>query len=126
LPPLGKPFEIAYRIYFQSHDPLDPGSGRAIATRMGVGDRPEWKRIVVDFEGDKIKALSSSTPVKAVITLGQDGQLMQQTVLRNAVTRGWRLSFQVKPATGKPLELRAFLQNGKDVISETWSYQLEP
>jgi glucans biosynthesis protein len=126
LPPLGKPFEIAYRIHFQSHDPLDPGSGRAIATRMGVGDRPEWKRIVVDFEGDKIKALSSSTPVKAVITLGQDGQLMQQTVLRNAVTRGWRLSFQVKPANGKPLELRAFLQNGKDVISETWSYQLEP
>jgi glucans biosynthesis protein len=50
---------------------------------------------------------------------------VQQNVARNAVTGGWRLAFQVKPVKGKPLEIRAYLQNGKDVLSETWSYQLE-
>ena len=30
-----------------------------------------------------------------------------------------------KPVKGKPLEIRAYLQNGKDTLSETWSYQLE-
>jgi glucan biosynthesis protein len=32
----------------------------------------------------------------------------------------------VKPPKGQPLELRAYLRNEKDILSETWSYQLEP
>ena len=83
------------------------------------------QRIVIDFEGQKIRALSGSAPVKAVITLGPEGQLMQHSVFRNPVTGGWRLSFQIKRPKGKPLELRAFLQNGGDTLTETWSYQLE-
>ena len=125
-PAAGQPLEITYRISFQSNDPSNGAVGRATAMRIGSGDREEWKRIVVDYEGEKLAALSESAPVKAVITLGQDGQLVQQTVFRNAVTRGWRLSFQIKPPKGKPLELRAYLQNGKNTITETWSYQLEP
>lgn len=126
LPPVGQPFEWSYRIYFQSNDPLDPASGRVTAMRVGNGDREDWKRFVVDFEGGEIRSLPDSAAVKAVIGVGQDGQLVQQNVVRNSVTRGWRLAFQVKPAKGKPLELRAYLQNGKDILTETWSYQLEP
>jgi glucans biosynthesis protein len=126
LPPIGQPFEIAYRIHFQSNDPIYANSARVTAMRIGNGDREDWKRIVVDFEGEKLKALADSAPVKAVISLGPDGQLVQQSVFRNAVTQGWRLSFQIKPPKGKPLELRAFLQNANNTLSETWSYQLEP
>jgi periplasmic glucans biosynthesis protein len=61
-----------------------------------------------------------------VIGVGQGGQLVQQSVVRNPVTGGWRLAFQIKRARGKPLELRAYLQNGQDILTETWSYQLEP
>jgi periplasmic glucans biosynthesis protein len=125
LPAVGQPFEIAYRMTFQNPDPLPAYAGRAAATRMGLGDKEELTRIVVDFEGPKIKALPESAPIKAVIALGAEGQLVQQAVFRNAVTGGWRLSFQVKRPKGKPLELRAFLQNGKDILTETWSYQLE-
>jgi periplasmic glucans biosynthesis protein len=126
LPPVGQPFEVAYRLTFQSGDPLEPASGRATATRTGVGDRDEWKRFVVDFEGQKFRALGDSAPVKAIISTGTDGQLVQHSLFRNPVTGGWRLSFQVKQPKGKPLELRAFLQQGKAVLTETWSYQLEP
>jgi glucans biosynthesis protein len=69
---------------------------------------------------------TTAAPVKAVIGVGPEAQLVQQTVVRNAVTGGWRLAFQIKRARGKPLELRAYLQNGKDILTETWCYQLEP
>ena len=125
LPPMGQPLDIAYRIHFQTSEPMDSLPGRATATRLGAGDRQEWKRIVVDFEGQKIKSLPDSAPVKAVITLSTEGQLVQQSLFRNPVTGGWRLSFQVRRPKGKPLEMRAFLQNGKDILTETWSYQLD-
>jgi len=96
-----------------------------VATRFGNGDKEDWQRIVIDFEGGKIKSLPDSAGVKAVIAGGQEGQLVQQSVVRNAVTGGWRVAFQIKRARGKPLDLRAYLQNGKDVLTETWTYQLE-
>jgi periplasmic glucans biosynthesis protein len=125
VPPVGQPFDVAYRMSFQTPEPLPANSGRATATRIGIGDKEELKRIVIDFEGQKLKSLPESAPVKAVVTLGPEGQLVQQAVFRNAVTGGWRLSFQVKRPKGKPLELRAFLQNDKNTLTETWSYQFE-
>lgn len=125
LPPPGQPLDLAYRISFQSTEPIGSAAGRATATRIGVGDKEEWKRIVVDFEGPKMRSLPESAPVKAVISVGPEGQLVQQTVFRNAVTGGWRMSFQVTRPKGKPIELRAYLQNGNETLTEIWSYQLD-
>lgn len=88
VPPVGQPFDIAYAIHFQTHEPLGAAAGRATATRIGAGDKEELKRIVIDFEAPKISALPESTPVKPVISLGPEGQLVQQSVFRNAVTGG--------------------------------------
>ncbi|HTM09066.1 MAG TPA: glucan biosynthesis protein G [Verrucomicrobiae bacterium] len=126
LPPVGKPIDLGYTIYFQSAEPM-ASQGRVIATRVGAGDKDDAKRLVVDFEGAKLKALPAGAPVKAVISVGPDGQLVNQTAFKNSVTGGWRISFQVKTPKEKPLELRAFLQeNNQQTLTETWSYQLEP
>ena len=61
-----------------------------------------------------------------MITVGQDGQLVQQNAFKNPVTGGWRLAFQVRLPKGKSLELRAFLQHHADTLTETWSYLLQP
>jgi periplasmic glucans biosynthesis protein len=64
-----------------------------------------------------------------VVTVGTrdgEGELIEQQVIPNQVTGGWRLVFQVRPSGGSPLELRAFLRRGEDVLTETWSYLLEP
>jgi periplasmic glucans biosynthesis protein len=126
LPEVGQPIEVAYRIHFQSDDPIGASSGRAIATRVGTGDAEGTKRVVVDFDGGALKRLPAGAPVTAVITVGGDGRPVQQSVFKNAVTGGWRLAFQVKPPKDKPLELRAFLQNDTDTLTETWSYLLPP
>ena len=127
LPPVGQPIDLAYNIYFQTPEAIDPTQGRTVATRIAAGDKDDAKRFILDFEGPKLKGLPANAPVKAVITLGPDGQLLQQSTLKNPVTGGWRVAFQVKAPKEKPLELRAYLQhNNKDTLTETWSYQLEP
>ena len=124
---MGKPIDLAYTIYYQTAEPMDSGHGRAVATRLGAGDKDDARRLVVDFEGAKLKALPANAPVKAVINVGSDGQLVNQTAFKNSVTGGWRVAFQVKAPKEKPLELRAYLQqNNKEMLTETWSYQLEP
>lgn len=125
-PAPGQPLELSYQIRFDSREPTDASGARAVATRLGNGDKEDWQRIVVDFEGGKLRALPDSAAVKAVIGVGAEAQLVQQSVVRNSVTGGWRLAFQIKRARGKPLELRAYLQNGKTILTETWCYQLEP
>ena len=62
----------------------------------------------------------------ATITVAKPGELIQQNVFKNLVTGGWRVAFQLKPPKDKPVELRAFLQHGPDVITETWSYLFAP
>jgi glucans biosynthesis protein len=124
LPAVGQPIEIAYRIHAQSDDPVPAAWGRAAATRVGHGDKAGARRIVVDFESDKLRALGAVAGMKAVVTVGPDGELVQQNVFKNAVTGGWRLAFQVKTQKAKPVELRAFLQHDGEALTETWSYLL--
>jgi glucans biosynthesis protein len=131
LPPVGQPIEISYRIHFQSDDPIDVASGRVTATWVGIGDKDDLRRFVLDFEGGKLKSLPTDATVKPVISIGPDGQLVQQNSSKNPVTGGWRVAFQVKAPKDKPLQLRAFLQyekdpTTKDALTETWSYMLQP
>src|SRR5262245_1783003 len=126
LPPAGQPIEFAYQIRFQSDDPVTGQAGRVTATRIGVGDAENTRRLVVDFDGVRLNTLPADAPVKAMISASDDTQIVQQSVFKNAVTGGWRLAFQVKTPKDKPLELRAFLQSDKDTLTETWTYQLSP
>jgi glucans biosynthesis protein len=101
------------------------------ATRIGIGDKEDLRRFVLDFEGGKLKNLPVNAPVKPVISVEPDGELVQQNSSKNPVTGGWRVAFQVKTPKDKPLQLRAFLQYEKnpatkEALSETWNYELQP
>lgn len=131
LPAVGQPIDLAYRIHFQSEEAIDSASGRVTATRIGIGDKEDLRRFVLDFEGGKLKNLPVNAPVKPVISVEPDGELVQQNSSKNPVTGGWRVAFQVKTPKDKPLQLRAFLQYEKnpatkEALSETWNYELQP
>jgi glucans biosynthesis protein len=85
---------------------------------------------VVDFTGKELNKVPADAVLRAVITIGSntDGStgLLEQQVLKNPVTGGWRLVFQVRPEDEGPLELRAFLQQKDKALTETWSYAVEP
>ena len=74
-----------------------------------------------------MKAVPAETVLRAVLTVGpKDGEIVDQHVVKNPQTGGWRLTFQVRPKTDQPVELRAFLQKGDEALTETWSYLLHP
>jgi glucans biosynthesis protein len=120
----GESLTLAYDLTFYSDDPARPPGGRAVATRRDRGsvETPrDGYRYVVDFEGAALAALGADTPPDAEVTAGNGARLYDQHVTKNPVTGGWRVAFQVKPRDESPVELRAYLKHGGDVLTETWS-----
>jgi glucans biosynthesis protein len=128
-PPPGEAAEYAYELTWYGEDPRWPPAGRAVATRRDRGTHEDAWRFVVDFEGPGLASLPADAVLQGVVSVGTregEGELIEQQVIPNRVTGGWRLVFQVRPSRGSPLELRAFLRRGEDVLTETWSSLLEP
>jgi glucans biosynthesis protein len=129
LPEPGKMSAWSYTIYWYNDDlNLSPG-GRVVATRRDRGTVDGAYRFVIDFAGKKIEALPADTVLRGVVTIasGEDSaQLLDQQVVKNPVTNGWRLTLQIKPLRGDPVELRAFLDQGGTALTETWSDVIVP
>ncbi len=129
LPKPGTPFAAAYTMYWYGDDPTRPPAGQIIATRRDRGPKGETQRFIIDFDGKKLRAIPADQVLRGVVTIasGPDSaDLVDQHVVKNTVTGGWRLTFQVKPKGNRPVELRAFLDHGGDTLTETWSYALVP
>jgi glucans biosynthesis protein len=100
-----------------------------LSTRRDEGTFENAQRFVIDFIGKELAKTSADTVLRAQVTVGvgdQKGELLEQQVQKNPVTGGWRLTFQVRRDEDEPLELRAFLQKDEDVLTETWSYVVQP
>jgi len=116
--------------------PRPPG-GRVVATRTARTKVEGARKFVIDFAGAPLDSLPPDAPVEGVVTVGSGGKSTEQQVYKNRFTGGWRLVFQIlsgealstgnnRPKTKDPVELRAFLKLGDDVLTETWSYAYEP
>jgi glucans biosynthesis protein len=128
-PKPGTAYAFAYMINWYGDDPTRPPGGRVVATRHDRGTVEGAHRLVVDFNGKQLEALPADTVLRGAVTIasGPDSaELLDQTVVKNPVTGGWRLTFQVRPKGREPIELRAFLDKGGDTLTETWSYVIQP
>jgi glucans biosynthesis protein len=129
LPEPGKMSAWSYTIYWYSDDPNVSPGGRVVATRRDRGTVDGAYRFVIDFAGKKIESLPADTVLRGVVTIasGEDSaQLLDQQVVKNPVTNGWRLTLQIKPLRSDPVELRAFLDQGGTALTETWSDVIVP
>ena len=120
-----KPLDFAYRMTWYGDDAAHPPAGRVIASRRDRGTFEDGYRFVIDFQGRQLETLSAETVLQGVVTVGE-GELLEQQVVKNPVNAQWRLTFQVRPRGGNPVEMRAFLKKGEEALTETWSYVLEP
>ncbi len=127
LPKPGEPLSYAYTLSWYGDDPKRPPAGRVVATRQDYGKVPNVRRFVLDFAGGKLASIPASEVLRGVVTVlnGEEAAtILDQHVVKNEVTGGWRLSFEIQPLTRDTLELRAFLDKGGDTLTETWSYAL--
>ena len=130
LPAPGQPLDLAYRMKWQGqvqqHPPgawaVQSRSGRSFAT-LAAGE----EQVIVDFSGPSLAALPADAPVKAVVTGTANVDVVSTNVYRNEATGDWRLALRFKQRQpGLPVELRAFLQHGNDILSETWTHVIPP
>jgi glucans biosynthesis protein len=130
LPAAGQPLDLAYRMRWQGtaqqHPPgawtVQSRSGRSFATLdAGV------EQVIVDFTGPSLAALPADAQVKAVVTAVANADIVSTNVYRNDATGDWRLALRFKQRKAdSPVELRAFLQHGNDILSETWTHVIPP
>src|SRR5439155_557168 len=110
-------------------DAPGPPGERAVATRRDGGTVKDAQRFVIDFAGKKLAAIPADRVLHGVVTVAggvEAGELLEEHVVKNPFSGGWRLTFQVRPKKREPLELRAFLEQGGDTLTETWSYVILP
>ena len=128
-PKPGTPVAFAYTLSWYGEDAKRPPGGRVVATRRDFGTVEDAHRFVVDFEGGKLAKLPADTVLRGVVSVagGNDSaELIEQQVVKNPVTGGWRLTFQVRPKHSGPVDVRAFLDSGGETLTETWSYVILP
>ena len=138
-PPIGEPLSLAYQMswHYGSETSRPPG-GRVISTRAGKNKmenakHPDARIFVIDFAGGQLNSLAEEESLEGVVSIGSGARVVEQQLLKNPFTGGWRLAIHVlmddEKETGKrrePVELRAFLKHEEDVLTETWSYVYEP
>ncbi|WP_417903621.1 glucan biosynthesis protein G [Caldimonas brevitalea] len=130
LPAAGQPLELAYQIRWQGTDQQRPPGAWVTQTRTGRGFHSLQKdehQFIVDFTGPSLAQLPEDAPVKAVVTAGPNGRIVERNAYRNDATGAWRLALRVHQLQrAQPLELRAYLQHGNDILTETWSNIIPP
>ena len=136
LPETGKPLDIKYRLHFtRDEDQLhSPNIAYVQQTRRSAGDVKQSNLIrqpdgtiayIVDFIGPNLKELDENAPVASQVSIGDNGEIVENNVRYNPVTHGWRLTLRLRVKDAKqPTEMRAALVNGETTLTETWSNQL--
>ena len=123
-----QPWEAEYRILWQKETEAYPPLAWVEQTRRGhgYGKTPENSvGLVVDFEGPIFKKLPPETKLEGIVSGDSNIEILRRLTVRNDVTGGWRMTLLVRRLdAGKPGELRAYLRNGNNTVSETWSYIL--
>jgi glucans biosynthesis protein len=104
-----------------------------VATRLGRGGQagranPKDKRkFVVEFKGGPLEDLPKGTIPEPVLWASRGEFSNQRTeAVPNGVQGHWRTMFDLTISGAEPIDLRCYLRNGEQVLSETWLYQYHP
>jgi len=121
LPDPGKPLEFGYRMHWTMDEAAlhSPDSAWVSQTLKSTGDVKQSNLIrqpdgsvayLVDFEGPSLAALPPDADVRSQVSVGDNAELVENSVRYNPETKGWRLTLRLKiKDPGKSTEMRAAL-----------------
>jgi glucans biosynthesis protein len=95
---------------------------------LATGRKPDNAiGFILDFVGPSLAKLPEDAVVDGNVAVDANAELLDKQVYRNPATGGWRVLLRLRRVDDKkPVEMRAYLTSGKEVLSETWSYILPP
>nr|WP_218176979.1 glucan biosynthesis protein [Pseudomonas gingeri] len=117
----GQPMNFAYRLHWTTDEAAlhSPDSAWVKQTLKSTGDVKQSNLIrqpdgsvayLIDFEGPSLKALPEDAPVRSQVSVGDNAELVENSLRYNPETQGWRLTLRLKVKDpGKATELRANL-----------------
>jgi glucans biosynthesis protein len=121
LPEPGQPLDVAYRMHWTMDEAAihAPDSAWVKQTLRSTGDVKQSNLIrqpdgsvayLVDFEGPSLTALPPETDVRSQVSVGDNAELVENSVRYNPETKGWRLTLRMKiKDPSKATEMRAAL-----------------
>jgi len=125
-----QPFKFGYTLCWQMGEPdAKLSENRVVATRVGIDVADtSCRQFIIDFKGPKLDALTADNPPKVISNCSTNAVLVNSQVLPCPELKTWRVALKMQPKPGNkdPVDLRCTLQNGTNILSETWTYQWSP
>ncbi|EJL01511.1 periplasmic glucan biosynthesis protein MdoG [Pseudomonas fluorescens Q2-87] len=121
LPEAGQPLDFSYRLHWTLDEASlhSPDSAWVKQTLRSTGDVKQSNLIrqpdgsvayLVDFEGPSLQALPEDADVRSQVSIGENGEIVENSVRYNPETKGWRLTLRLKIKDSKQAtEMRAAL-----------------
>ena len=129
----GAEFDFSYRLHWLADEPFPSPLARCVGTRLGNGGQPGKPRpkgvrkFMVEFLGGPLEKLPFGVKPEPVLwaSRGTFSYIYTEAVF-DGVPGHWRAQFDLTVAGEEPVEMRLFLKNGDDILSENWLYQYHP
>lgn len=127
LPTATEPLRFAYKLHWLGEH--EHSLAKVTATRYGEAiatpEIPNDYLFVIDFTKGKVPEGAAADWTPGVeITLPTEAKLIDKRVMLNPETGGWRAFFKLDaPPALKVLEMTCELTDGKQPLSERWTYQ---
>jgi glucans biosynthesis protein len=129
----GANFNLRYRLYWSADEAHPVTLAHCVATRLGRGGQPGRPRpkgvrkFMVEFLGGPLSALPFGVKPEPVLSAasGTFSYILTEAV-PDGIPGHWRVQFDFTADTGESVDMRLFLKDGEQTLSETWLYQLHP
>ncbi len=129
----GNEYAVQYRLHWLANEPFPGNLARCVATRTGNGGQPgqprpaNVRKFMVEFLGGPLANLPFGVKPEAVLwaSRGKFSYVFTEAV-PNDVPGHWRAQFDYTAEDKEPVEMRLFLKNKDETLTETWAYQYYP
>lgn len=129
----GSSYRFRYRLHWLADEPYPTFLARCVATRLGNGGQPGQPRprgvrkFMIEFLGGPLENLPFGVKPQAVLwaSRGSFSYIFTEAV-PDGVSGHWRAQFDLTVGGAEPVEMRLFLKNGSQILTETWLYQYHP
>lgn len=124
---------FSYRMGWIDQEPFPEDLARFVSLRFGRGGdagtvRPQGvRKLVLDISGGKLRNLAHGEIPQMILSTSR-GEISNIDIesIPNDIPGWWRVMFDLKVTGAEPVELRGYLRNGNEILSETWLYQYRP
>lgn len=129
----GSRLSMRYRLYWSADEPHPTTLARCVATRLGRGGQPGKPRpggvrkFVVEFLGGPLAGLPFGVKPQPVLWASSGVFSNEFTeAVPDSLPGHWRAEFDFTAAGGSDVDMRLYLKNGAQTLSETWLYRYHP